>query len=395
MSAATNIAALDRAVEHGADVRVSSRSLLADDVWHLDVATPGAILSEFTLDWRFALDDGSSFASERWRPLRVAAKAFLWSLAIHPPSGRRRYRTSTLVGEYRKLRVLIKWMAGNGYDRFSRLDRGAGERFLSVVSQRPGRRGMPVSRSTLGGYANLLHLLYLQRKRMPDASPGRIVDAKQLRDLRHRSRCPRIGPATPDDVAIPLVSAAIRLIGRPAEDIIDLQGCLARGHLASFRFAVLDGEDKPWHTAAADSATRVNCLVDRLYDACFVVIAYLIGARVSEILGLQAGCVEAVPAAEGGETFDYVRGRIYKTAASPLGEAHRWIAPAPVVRAIAVLERLSEPLRHETGRDNLWLRRPVNRLHKIGICRSTVENTGNKRGHGSAGSTGLKMGQSC
>lgn len=372
MSAATNIAAFDRA--DGARVCVSSRSLLTDDLWHLDVATPGAILSEFTLDWTFALDDGTSFASERWRPLRDAAKTFLWTLAVHPPPGRRRYRTSTLVGEYRRLRVLIEWMTRNGYDRFSRLDRDAGERFLTFASQRPGRRGPLVSRMTLGGYANLLHLLYLQREKVPDPLPVRIVDAEKLRDLRNRSRDPHVGPATPDDVAIPLVSAAIRLIGTPAEDILDLQDRLASGRLAPHRFAILDGEEAPWHTAVADSATKVNFLIDRLYDACFVVIAYLIGARVSEILGLQAGCVEAAPSADGGETFDYVRGRIYKTAASPLGEVHRWIAPAPVVRAIAVLERLSEPLRHETGREDLWLRRPVNRLHQIGICRSTVLN---------------------
>lgn len=234
--------------------------------------------------------------------------------------------------------------------------------------------GRTHSRETLRTYANLLHLLYLQREKMPDALPARIVDEKNLHDLRNRSRNPHIGPATPDNVAITLVSAAIRLIGAPAEDIIDLQDGLASGCLASHRFATLDGEDAPWHTAAADNATKVNFLVDRLYDACFVVIAYLIGARVSEILGLQAGCVDAVPAADGGETFDYVRGRIYKTASSPLGEAHRWIAPAPVARAIAVLERLSEPLRHQTGRDDLWLRRPATRFHEIGICRSTVLN---------------------
>jgi integrase len=265
-------------------------------------------------------------------------------------------------------------MTRSGFDRFSQLDRDAGERFLAVASQRPGRRGPRVSRSTLRGYANLLHLLYLQREHLPDAPPAPIVDAGKLRALGRRSRVPHVGPATPDDVAIPLVNAAIRLIGTPAEDIIDLQDRLASGRLGSRRFAPLDGEDTPWHTAAADSATKVNFLVDRLYDACFVVIAYLVGARVSEILGLQVGCIEAVPAAEGGETFDYVRGRIYKTAASPLGEAHRWIAPAPVVRAIAVLERLSEPLRRETGRDDLWLRRPVNRLHEIGVCRPSVLN---------------------
>ena len=36
----------------------------------------------------------------------------------------------------------------------------------------------------------------------------------------------------------------------------------------------------------------VQPLIDRIYDACFVTIAWLTGARVSEILGLEAGCIE-------------------------------------------------------------------------------------------------------
>src|SRR5205807_10518621 len=30
-------------------------------------------------------------------------------------------------------------------------------------------------------------------------------------------------------------------------------------------------------------------VADRIYDACFVVVSYLVGARISEILGLQVG----------------------------------------------------------------------------------------------------------
>jgi integrase len=372
MIAVTGIAVRDYAA--GTPVRVSSRSLLTDDPWYLDVATPGAILSEFKLDWAFALDDGTSFGNERWRSLRAAAKIFLWTLTTHPPSGRRRYRASTLVGEYRRLRVLINWMVSNGYDRFDQLDRSAGDRFLSFAAARPGRRGPGLSRSTLYSYANLLHILYLQREKVPDAPLAQTVDGQKLRELRNRPKHLHTGPATPDDVAIPLVSGAIRLIGAPAEDILDLQDRLASGCLGPHRFATLEGESAPWRMASADSAAKVKFLVERLYDACFVVIAYLVGARASEILGLQAGCIETAPAADGTETFDYVCGRIYKTAVSPLGDAHRWIAPTPVVRAIAVLERLSEPLRRETGREDLWLRRPATRFHEIGICRPTVLN---------------------
>jgi integrase len=40
--------------------------------------------------------------------------------------------------------------------------------------------------------------------------------------------------------------------------------------------------------------TAVEFLVSRLYDACFIVVAYLVGARVSEILGLKIGGLRGI-----------------------------------------------------------------------------------------------------
>ncbi len=80
--------------------------------------------------------------------------------------------------------------------------------------------------------------------------------------------------------------------------------------------------------------------MEQIYDACFVTIAYLVGARVSEILALEAGCVEHRSASDGCEDFSYLRGRIFKTATHGAGEPHLWAAPPPVLRAIDVLERL-------------------------------------------------------
>ena len=68
-----------------------------------------------------------------------------------------------------------------------------------------------------------------------------------------------------------------------------------------------------------------------------------------EILALEAGCMEHRAASDGYEDFSYLRGRIFKTATHDAGEPHLWAAPPPVVRAINVLERLSEPLRRRTG----------------------------------------------
>lgn len=95
-------------------------------------------------------------------------------------------------------------------------------------------------------------------------------------------------------------------------------------------------------------------MIERIYDACFVVIAWLVGARVSEILGLEAGCIERHIGPDGQEVT-YLHGRIYKMATGDGGQPHRWIAPEPVVRAVDVLERLSAPIRKKLETSNLWM----------------------------------------
>lgn len=277
-------------------------------------------------------------------------------------------------------------MVGEGYRHFGDLDRDGAERFLAMVMARPGREGRPLSVSTVAGYATLLNSLYLQRDRLPDAPAEELPAADRLLLLGRWSQRRGLRPCTPDSVAIPLVSAAIRLLGCPADDIIALRdhaqaalddvtalpdqraadACI-HAAVARFSFSILAGEETPWRSKPVVDLTDVRFLVARLYDACFVVIAYLVGARVSEILGLKAGCIVEHPSDNGTETFSYLRGRIYKTANGPGGQPHRWVASAPVVRAIAVLERLSEPVRRRSGRDELWLMAATSRDGEVRV----------------------------
>jgi integrase len=354
-------------------IQVSTRSVWSDRVWHLDGLRPGGSRSDFALDWSFDLADGSRFGDPQWADWREAAKVFLWSLKTDPPPGRRHLHDGTLVSYFKALRVLIRWMISQGYRRFADLDRDASEGFLALMATRPGSRsGKLLASATLHQYRNLLITLYQQGAKLPEvaiADPFPGISTP----VAHKDR----GwlPYTPDEIAVPLVSAAMRLMGTPADDVIALQtqaqatydDALARGisqtkagfvvvdAIARFTFATLPDENGPWHVAPVASTKDVRYLVDRIYDACFVVVAYLIGARGSEILGLQVGCVEHHPSADGTESFSYLVGRIYKTARNKDGETHRWVAPAPVQRAVGVMERLSDTLRRRTGQDDLWL----------------------------------------
>ena len=356
------------------DERVSSRSYWKDTVWHLDGIRPAAHRGDFSLDWGFPV--GQEMLTDPARaPWCEAAKTFLWSLKVDPPAGRTAAHDGTLVVRFKHLRLLMRWMASQGYGRFSDLDRTASQRFLTAVAARIGRTGKPLKLSSLQHYRRLLQLLYQQGAHYPqvaieDPFPG--VGPRESGS--HQSEKEWL-PYTPDAVAVALVSGALRLLGIPAEEVIALQrkaqcaydeglshglsqtkvGFVVVEALADFSFSLLPDEQLPWHTAPVTSTKEVRQLVDRIYEACFVTIAYLVGARVSEILGLQTGCIEHRWSTANNERFAYLVGRIYKTAKGDEGEMHRWMAPPAVERAIAVLEQLSEPLRRRTGRADLWL----------------------------------------
>lgn len=364
------IAALPEAA-FAPDIAISSRSRFGDDIWHLDGIRPGSNRSDFSLDWSFAIGTGR-FTDPMFARWREAAKTLLWSAKVDPPPGRRNLHDGTLTSLFKGLRLLIRWMETQGYRRFADLDRDVSAQFLAAMAERRNPDGEPITVATLDHYRRLLILLYLQGARyrqfaIDDPFPG--MTGMFRKD--HRGWL----PYTPDAIAVPLLSSALRLIGPAADDILALQAqaqaaydaALAAGlsptkagfrvtdAIASFRFRVLPGEDAPWHPALVTSTKTVRQLADRLYDACFVTIAWLVGPRVSEILGLEVGCIEHHAAQAGDEQFAYLAGRIYKTERGHQGSAHRWVAPEPVVRVITVMEQLSATLRRRSGRRELFL----------------------------------------
>lgn len=371
---------------------ISSTSTWNDDAWHFDLTRPGVTDGSRRIDWAFELPDGSRLTDPAWAELCEDVKRFLWSLRTDPPVGKRRLGPGSLISIFNQMRVLVCWMVGERCDSFNQLDANAAARFMATLRERPGRKGEALSLATQAGYLSTLSRLHAQREKLIDGVPD---DLRRFLE-EHGPRLPRLDrqgrgfPYTPDLVATALISGALRLVGTPADDVIALRDLAAvayvyrldgkrprpadegraRMMLNGFSFSTLPNEDGPWH-APVVQLKDIHALIERIYDACFVVIAWLVGARVSEILGLEAGCIERHVGPDGQEAT-YLHGRIYKMATGDGGQPHRWIAPEPVVRVVDVLERLSAPLRKKLGTGKLWLltRDPTLLRQPIGIPHS-------------------------
>ena len=346
---------------------VSRESKWGDSVWYF-AGPPGN--SNPRVSWDFVLCDGTRFIDEKWTPWRESAKRFLISLRDDPPPGYRPARESSLGYYFCYLRVLIRWMADEGDRGFKALDRNRAERFIEYVSCRPGRRGT-VSNHIIIRYRVFLKKIYLQGKKFPEMNiedplpPGIPFENRQSHSIPH----------TPDEIAVPLLSAALRLIEAPASDVVDLYtraqsaydaaiqsgkametaAKVAIKEIADFSVTTIPGEGVPWWTSPITDTRTIARMKEHIYAACLLVVVYFSGTRMSEILGLKTGCIEKHLSADGHETFWYLAGRIYKTARTDGGDAHKWVVPPPVERAIRVMEELSRPCREHANRDELWL----------------------------------------
>ena len=189
-------------------------------MWQFEGRPPGWSQSKYELRWDFPMPDGSRFDEPQWRQWRETAKLFIATVMADPPQERKVPRLSTVRSYYHCIRVLINWMVDNEWQELRGLDRPSQRAFIREVAKRKRRGGDGgLRRRTLRSYQELLDMLYMQGLSYAELSVEEPLFDERLSSHQHdRGRL----PYTPDEIAIPLVRGALRLIGQPADDVIAL-----------------------------------------------------------------------------------------------------------------------------------------------------------------------------
>lgn len=346
-----------------------------DPVWVLRPTNALEETKPIRVDWNFSLLSGLRFTDEAFASLLRASRQLIAYIRSHSLSTGLAQHAGTTAGYFLHLRELVRWMEQAGIRRFSDLDGEALLQFQHALAGRPGIGRATLSPATLQKYVYLL--IYLYRAR------GDIDDALQVDPCPGRGR-PEAGnghedglrhwPHTPDAIAVALVQGATDMVTNGATSILQARqvyaeamdaacrrGCGNDARTNAANRALLQaGIAVPLRSQSIRTVDELCLMIDMLYAACFVVISYLVGPRVSEIVHLEAGCVQ-VPDAhgddEGGDALRVIVGAIFKRQAEYHGRPHEWVAPPPAVLAISVLEALSAGHRAQTGKAQLWLRR--------------------------------------
>ena len=358
-----------RAPERGDRTWFLTESTWEDPVW---VLAPGNALEErrpVRLHWDFELQDGQRFTDQRHAALLETCRQLVALIRSRSLSTGLPLRPSTVGQYFHTLRGLLQWMSAEGFNRFSLLDPPALLQFQQWLRSRP-LPGRSPQRAPGTVHRHLYLLAYFHRFR-DELDDGLSFDPFAGHDPRraagYHEGLRRPLPYTPDSVAVPLVQTAIDLVTRDAPVVLRAweayrqaaAGGRGAGHAhtgratrALQRASAGIPDDSP-----VRSVRELVLRTDLLYAACFVVISYLVGPRVSEILHLKAGCVQRRSAEGACQPVTVIVGAIFKRQAGYHGRAHEWVAPPAAVQAVAVLEALSAGHRAIAGRDELWLRR--------------------------------------
>lgn len=342
-----------------------------DAVW---IFAPTNALEErqpVRLRWDFQLQDGRRFTDERYGPLLRTSRQLIGLIRSRSLCTGLSLRPSSVLNYFFSLRFLLRWMDQEGVTRFTDLDATAFLQFQRWLTQRPVAGRSTHAAGTVQRHLYLLTYLYRFRNDLDDGlqiDPFPGGNHRQAAGDREGLRRP--WPYTPDSVAVALVQAAVDMVTNDATDILRARetyrvAAAARTPSAG-SYAHTGRATRALHRANVSqtdterpvrSVSELVLRIDMLYAACFIVISYLVGPRVSEILHLKAGCVQRRCDDSGGEPVTVIVGAIFKRQPGYHGHPHEWVSPPPAVRAISVLEALSAEHRAISGRDELWLRR--------------------------------------
>lgn len=394
----------DSLVVHG--IRVS------ENKWRLPNDNPATHDRCTTIDWNLELTNGDLLTSQKHECLLEEAKGYA-AIALDGEDKSLIRETTTVVKYVFNLRPFLSWAIEEGLTSVRDLDEDWSWRYLDWVldemdtMQEDGGKG-----ATFGAVYDRVQAVVSWYKRREAiealgvaairAIPfdGRTAFDVVTKDLGLR-KDGKLEPI-PDDVVVPVLNSAIRLIGAPADDVIALQAmhteiCFPlrtqttgkkeiyskyNTALGGYVFATLEGEASPWHepitgptersvsgkTYGIKQAQRVRRLSVAITTACLTVLQGLTGMRASELLGLrvekiQDGLpqfVEKRLSGDGVLELWFIRGKVLKGRK----REEEWIIGSrtvgssyipPTLRALEVLVKLMEPWRELSGRKELAL----------------------------------------
>lgn len=321
---------------------------VSPDIWHLEpsITSPD---TGHKIDWNSFMSSGAT-DPKKCLVLKESLKKYF--LARYGPDNSRGvdYGSATMAQEFSELQRLARWMVSQNIYRFSKLAPNDVSSFLKSRRARNNGRA-PLAERTLMTWLSRFEDLWAYRGDYEDAlafDPGSVRDeVLALVPTRHD----RPWSALTEEVAYKLIQCALRWVVEVGPQVIVLlqerarlqcewsgkhkglrDAAVAKAYdeiEASDRYRILRDE-------LADPSIRRGDLISKAVamteGACIVMLLFLVGMRISELLALQKDCLLHDDPDGFGE-ITYIKG----VAAKQRGRSRRWVAASPLDEVIRLL----------------------------------------------------------
>ena len=354
----------------GDNPQVSAVSRFRDDVWDFsnENNNPARARAAKKICWSFRTPNGSLFTDPQFRSLLTALKQFIYALRWHPVDSAP-LAADTLPNIFLHAKRFVDHLLGYPAPIL---------RFKDVLPHHCEDyiRDLLSSRLSVGykyHCLSILEKLAFYRRVMRDGlavDPLKGERAYEIVGYDHASRLETQTEIIPDEILRPLVRASLEYVDRFADYLLD--ACEAVEDIRKRRYGFMRRSRRCVHEHdPADyglngtrfenglaSVSHLNSELCYLQTACFVLIAFATGMRLSEVLSLQAGCCE-IQKEPGQADLVWLHSRVFKMEGVPEGRRAKWLGGPVCAKAVRVLERLGQRMRRRVGAGYLWLPIPA------------------------------------
>ena len=351
----------------GENPRVSAVSRFDDDVWDFSNEDGNPARADRKICWSFRTSQGTLFTDPQFQSLLIGFKQLIYALRWHPIDSAP-FGVSALCSLFRLGKLFVDHLLAYPMPvlRFKDVLPHHCEDYIEEVLN------CGLSASYKYHRINILQKLFLYRQVMKDGLVIEPLKGESAHKMAGYTRASELESQTqiiPDEILTPLVRAALEYVDRFAdylldacegvEDIRERQrwfGVWARRYVHKHASAAY-GLDGSKFENGLRSLRHLNQELCYLQTACFVLIAFMTGMRISELLALREGCCE-IETEPGHADLVWLRSRVFKMQGVPNGRSAKWLGGPICARAVRVLERLGQRVWLRVGISSLWMPRP-------------------------------------
>ncbi len=346
--------------------QVSQLSKFHDAIWDFsnEDQNPTMDKSAKRIRWSFEVARGGRFTDPIFRRLLLASKQFIYALRWHPLDEVPLAASAVLQLFSRTKRFLDHLLSyPHPVLRFKDVLPHHCEDYIESVL------GGAFSTSYKYGLLQVLQRLFQYREVMAEGLASDPFQGQSVRKFVGYSHARQLETQTqviPDEILGRLVRASLEYVDRFADYLLDTCDAIEdiRGRGRSFDYwsnrylhdlvPSTYGLDGTKVQSGLASVRQLNKELNYLQTACFVLIAFATGMRVSEILSLREGCCETQKES-GQPDLVWLRSRVFKMQGVPEGRRAKWLGGPVCGRAVGVLERLGKRVRRRLKAPFLWL----------------------------------------